>query len=305
MMRTDQIRIDPAYRERIRACGLDSVERVLNRTEGRVAAWSRSTETLYVVGNRGEPGFYLKRYYYPTWHKRLRGMFRGTFFGTHRGRAEFQLLSEMRGLGLPAVRPVAYGARRIGRFVAACFLITEEVPEARNLTSFARDVVEGRVRLSGTTRRGMISRLARQVAELHGARFAHGQLFWRNILIRFDPVGQPEFFFLDSRPRHGGRQLARRGRWRVYDLSHLAVSAEPFTSPSERLRFLVEYFRGRKTSRDLRRYAREIDRLKRRWTRHERQRIKMNNLFEEWNHQLRIEQDRSGDSSSVAREADA
>ena len=114
---------------------------MLDRTDGRVAAWSRSTETLHVPGVDGAPGFFIKRYYYPTWRKRLRGAFRGTFFGVHRGRAEYGLLQEMRRLGLPAVRPVAYGSRRIGHFLKACFLVTEEIPGARNLTSFAGDVL--------------------------------------------------------------------------------------------------------------------------------------------------------------------
>lgn len=299
-MHTDQMRIDPAYLQRVQACGLDSVERVLSRTEGRVAAWSRSTETLYVAGGEGEPGFYVKRYYYPTWHKRLRGMFRGTFFGTHRGRAEYHLLLEMRGLGLPTVRPVAYGARRIGHFVAACFLITEEVPAARNLTSFAGDVREGRIALDYAQRDRLLKRLAHQVAELHAARFAHGQLFWRNILVRFDPIGQPEFFFLDVRPRHGGRQIGRKGRWWIYDLCHLAVSAEPFTTRTEQMRFLAEYFEARHVSPEFKRRMPEIARLARRWTKHEQQRIKMNDLFEEWNRQLRAENAKAGDSPQAS-----
>ena len=181
MLYTDHIRIDPAYRDRLRAGALDRVGDVLARTAGRIAAWSRTTDTLHVAGVDGDPGFYVKRYYYATWRRRLRGTFRGTFFGLHRGRAEFRLLNEMRSLGLPAVRPVAYGSRRAGHFVAACFLITEEVPGARNLTTFARDVITGREPLDGDLRTLLLRRLAQQVAELHAAGFAHGQLFWRNV----------------------------------------------------------------------------------------------------------------------------
>ena len=303
MIHTDHMRIDPAYLQRMHACGLDSVERVLSRTEGRVAAWSRSTETLYVSCADGEPGFYVKRYYYAAWNKRIRGMFRGTFFGKHRGQAEFQLLCEMRGLGLPTIRPVAYGARRIMHFVTACFLITEEVPAARNLTAFAGDVREGRIQLTHADRRRVMDRLAKQVAELHAARFAHGQLFWRNILIRFDPIDQPEFFFLDVRPRHGGRQIGRKGRWWLHDLCHLAVSALPFTTRVEQVRFLKAYFKARHMSPNLNHYLHEIARLSRRWTKHERQRIKMNNLFEDWNRQLQIEDAKTTDPPQISQGA--
>lgn len=289
MLQSDHIRVDPAYLDELRACGLDRVENVLARDAGRVAAWSRTTDTLRVAGAEDRPGFYVKRYYYTSWSKRVRGTFRGTFFGLHRGQAEFRLLNEMRLLGLPAVRPVAYGSRRAGHFVRACFLITEEVPDARNLTTFARDVATGRQTLRHGQRMLITQRFAHQVAELHAAGFAHGQLFWRNVLLRFGPTGEPEFFFLDVRPRRGGRRLGRPRRWWVHELAHLAASGLPFTTRSERMRFLVEYFGARRLPPDIKRHIREIDRLAQRWRQHERQRIKMNDLFDEWNRQLEAE----------------
>lgn len=295
MLHTDHIRVDPAYRETLRAAGLSRVEGVLGRTSGRVSAWSRSTDTLRAPGVEPDrPGFYVKRYYYPGWRNRVRGAFRGTFFGSHRGRAEFHLLSEMLALGLPAVRPVAYGSRRVGHFIEACFLITEEAPGARNLTSFACDVQSGRVTLSSSQRDMIVRRFARQIAELHAACFAHGQLFWRNVLIRFSPIGEPEFFFLDARPRRGGRKLSNTGRWWVRELAHILASALPFTTQSERLRFLHEYYGARQLSPDVKSQIREIDRLARRWSKHERQRIKMNDLFDEWNRQLELDQSNLG-----------
>jgi hypothetical protein len=289
MLRADHIRVDSAYREALRACDLDRVERVLTRTSGRVAAWSRTTDTLYVAGAGDGPGFFVKRYYYSSWGKRLRGAFRGTLLGLHRGQAEFRLLNRMRSLGLPAIRPVAYGSRRFGHFVTACFLITEEVPNACNLTTFARDVESGREVLDRNQRALIVRRFAWQIAELHAAGFAHGQLFWRNVLIRLGPTGEPEFFFLDIRPRHGGRRLGRINRWWLQELGHLAASALPFTTRSERMRFLVEYFGARRLRPDIKQYIREIDRLAQLWEQHERQRIKMNDLFEEWNTQLEAE----------------
>lgn len=289
MLRSDHIRVDPAYLDGLRACGLDRVESVLARDDGRIAAWSRTTDTLRVVAGEDRPGFYVKRYYYTSWGKRVRGAFRGTFLGLHRGQAEFRLLNEMRLLGLPAVRPVAYGSQRVGHFVRACFLITEEVPDARNLTAFARDVTTGRQTLRHGQRMLIAQRFARQVAELHAAGFAHGQLFWRNVLLRFGPTGDPEFFFLDVRPRHGGRHLGRLRRWWVHELAHLAASALPFTTRSERMRFLAEYFGARRLPPDIKRHIRKIDFLAQRWRQHERQRIKMNGLFDEWNRQLEAE----------------
>lgn len=286
MIFTDQMVIDPAYRETLQGLGLIRVPDVLERVEGRVVAWSRTTDTLYVPGCNGGIGVYVKRYFYPRWANRLRGAVRGTFFGTHRGEAEWRLLNSMRNLGIPAVRPVAHGARRAAHFVTACFLITEEVPGARNLTAFAQDVAAGRTKLTHEQRVRMISALARQIAEVHAACFEHGQLFWRNFLVRLGPTGDPEFFFLDVRPRRGRRWLGRRARWWLDELAHVTASAMSFTTRAERLRFLREYFGAKRLTPEIRWYARLIDRLASRWEQHERQRIKMNNLFEEWNRQL-------------------
>jgi hypothetical protein len=280
------MRVDPAYREALRAAGLLRVGDVLARVDGRVAAWSRSTDTVYLPGRPGEPGFFVKRYLYPTWRKRWRAMLRGTFFGLHRGQAEYQSLHTLRALGVSAARPVAWGVRRVAHFVTACYLITEAVPDVRNLTTFARDVQTGRQRLTPCQRRRLIQVLARQVADLHATGVAHGQLFWRNILVRHGLDGQPEFFFLDAQIRRSWPRLATiSARWR-HELACLAVSAEPFTRRTERLRFLYEYLGRPPRAAHVKTAACEIARLARPLQRHERQRIKMNDLFEEWNRQL-------------------
>ena len=286
----DQIRIDPAYLDRLQVCGLATVQAVLSCTGGRVCAWSRSTDTLRVEVPDGGPGLYVKRYLYSSWSRRLRGTFRGTFFGEHRAAAEYRLLSEMRRLGIPAVRPVACGARRVAHFVTACFLITEEAPDTRNLTAFAADVASRRTQLTVRQRQAMIDALAQHVAEAHVAGFAHGQLFWRNILARIGPAGDGEFFLLDARPRRAGRRLGRRADWWMEELAHLAASARPFTTRSERMRFLVGYNGARRLSPERREQIRAIDRLAQRWSAHELQRIRMNARFDEWNRRLEEEQ---------------
>lgn len=283
---SQELRIDPAYAAALRACGLADLASILPRIDGRVAAWSRSTDTIHIAGRPGEPGFYLKRYFYTSWRKRIRTMFRGTFFGTHRGQAEYRSLQAMRALGISAARPVACGVCRTGHFVTACFLVTEEVPEACNLTSFAREVATGRRSVTRAERIQMIECLARQVAGMHAAGFSHGQLFWRNILVRHGPDGTPEFFFLDAQPMPAWRRLGPGTTWWQRELAHLTVSALPFTTRTERLRFLLAYFEASELDEELRAYAREIAAQARGWQRHELQRIKMNDLFEEWNRQL-------------------
>ena len=178
--------------------------------------------------------------------------------------------------------------------MAASFLITEEVPGAQNLTAFAREVVAERQEFSGGQRLRLVRALAREVARVHLTGFAHGQLFWRNVLLRFGPNDEPEFYFLDMRPRRAGRHFGRLQRWWVGELAQMAASALPFTAPAERLRFLSEYFNARNASLNVREIADDINRMAQRWERHERQRIKMSDLFEAWNRQLDLEDARFG-----------
>lgn len=286
----DRMWIDPAYRVALAAAGLDSVETALGRTDGEVAAWSRTTDTVRIGGQEGGAvGFYLKRYHYHRLSTRLRSAFRGTLFGPHRAQAEARLLQQLCRIGLPAVRPVAYGCRRRGGLVCASFLITEEVPGARNLTCLARDLQTSRAAISPDQRRAMIVALARQMAHMHERRFAHGQVFWRNLLVRFGPCGDPEFFFLDARPRRGQRRLGGGSRWWLEELAQLDVSARPFTTRSERLNFCRHYFEYRRLTPDMKRRLREVERLAQRWVRHERKRIHMSNLFDDWSRALRAE----------------
>ncbi|MCK4341145.1 MAG: hypothetical protein KAY37_05405 [Phycisphaerae bacterium] len=299
MMYTEHMRTDPAYRERLRAGGLDSVSKVLTRIDGRVAAWSRTTDTLFVPGADGTPGLYVKRHYFPSWVKRLRGTFRGTFFGRHRGQSEYLALNAMRAVGIPAVRAVAYGERRAGHFLTACFLITEEVPGARNLTTFAFEVATGRSTLSAAERHLWIRTLADQLAAMHATGVSHGNLFWRNLLVRGGPDGRPEFFFLDPQPLRAWERFGSGGNWWLRELAQLAVSALTFTSRSERLRFLRNYLGGARLTPEIKEQIRQIERLAQTWRRHEERRIRMNSLFEEWNRQLAREERRSDLGSGV------
>ncbi len=286
----DCLRVDPAYQQALRRCGLDSVDNALGRVEGRVAAWSRTTDTLFVAGCDCCPGFYLKRYFYPRWRNRLRGMLRGTLFGMNRAAAEYAMLADMRRIGVSAVRPVAWGARRIGPVLSACFLITEAVPQARNLTTFARDVQCGRERLAEPMRAAALLRLARQVAQMHARGLRHGQLFWRNIVIRTEPLGEPEFFFLDARPKPSfAARLLRRCSCEA-DLAQLAVSAEGFVPRTAALRFLKEYRRARGQDVALAGLIRRVSALSRQWRAHEQKRVRMNDLFDTWDRRLELEQ---------------
>lgn len=290
MFHTSHMRVDPAYREALREAGLGTVDAILGRNDGRVVAWSRTTDSVYIPTARGV-GFYVKRYFYPSWRARFRTMLRGTFLGIHRGKAEYRSLSTMRSYGINAVRPVAYGSQRLGHFVTACFLVTEEVPHAPNLTTYAQELEGGRREVTPAWRHKAARRLATQISEMHGRGYEHGRLFWRNVLIRRDVLGEPEFFFLDAERQKRIERIGRAGSWRMHELAKVATSAEPFSSRTDRVRFLRAYLGVRRLDAAAKVHVRELSRLMEHWARHERQRIRMNARFEQWNRLLAEEAD--------------
>lgn len=255
------IQIDPAYADALRRARLDTVARVMATAGDRLAAWSRTTDTVYCRPSSLPIGVYLKRYYYPRWGNRVRGMFRGTFLRSSRARNEYRTLSLMRELGIQGVRPIAYGERRVGHFLKDCFLMTEAVPDALSLATLIQ-TVGGRCRtqLAIRARREILTSLAVQVRHMHSAGFVHRDLFWRNVLIRLLPGDRFEFYFLDASV---GKRI-RMAHWRqdsiVRDIAAMGVLAPDFCTRSDQLRFLQVYLDKERLDAEDRRWLRAVQR---------------------------------------------
>ncbi len=251
--------IDPPFRESLRAAGLDRVGGVLDCVGDRLAAWSRTTDAIQLDLPEGHTAVYIKRYHYPRWKQRLRGMFRGTFFKASRARSEYKALRLMRQLGIQGVRPVAYGERRTVHFLRSCFLITEAVPETMSLSAFIQRFGEHRGTSTAVRyRREILTALARQVRHMHQAGFVHRDLFWRNVLIRSLPGGRFEFYFLDASVGKRIRLPQRRQDSIVRDIAAMGAVAPGFCSRADQLRFLLEYLDEKTLSDESRRWLRRV-----------------------------------------------
>lgn len=280
----DTIFIEPPYEQLLKDAGLDTVQAILDVVGDDVAAWSRTTDTIRVLlgGNKSWwGGAFVKRYHYPRWKSRLKAMFRGTFFGKNRARTEYDTLRRMRQLNISAVRPIAYGQRRFFHFVTNCFLITEAVPQSASLVSFAVAMKEngnGRM-LSPVQRQALVRSLADQVRLMHEAGFAHGRLFWRNVILRRFPDGMFEFHFLDAAP---GKRIWRKHHDQpdvTDDISALRTVAPRFCSRADMCRFVKAYLGTEKFSDQHRRWLKRIETLSTQYENHEQYRLKMSRLF--------------------------
>ncbi len=283
-LHSDIMYVDPAYHDELRRADLDTAENVLRCVGDRLAAWSRSTDAIQVDLRRNGtwPGsVFIKRYHYPRWKHRIRGMFRGTFVPRSSARAEYDALRVMRSLGIQAVRPVAYGERRIFHFLRSCFLVTEAVPNSISLATFAQRGTDGSESpIEPAARREIIASLARQIRHMHDSGFVHGRLFWRNILIRSMPDRRYEFYFLDA---SSGRRLWRKSVRRasiVKDLARMAAAARYLCTRADMVRFVRNYLSTRKLNGEHREWMRRVAAISERFVRHEVYRQALDDLFD-------------------------
>ena len=267
--------VDPGDRTWLAKLGLASVDQVLKYKPETMAAMSGSSETFPVeVGPAGgaPQRIYIKRYRYRGVLARLKGMFRGTLLGKSRARFEYDVLAEMRRRGISAVRPIAFGERRSGGFLKACFLMTEGVTGAPSLDVLsarpASDVLD-----DTHERRRLIEMLARELRNMHRAGVKHGGLFWRNILVTRDADGAWQFHLIDpDRRGRCGEGAVKRGDV-VSDLADLVSSGIHGGQRADLVRFLRAYWEvprlraiDNRMARDIlreaqKRTAREVHRL--------------------------------------------
>jgi tRNA A-37 threonylcarbamoyl transferase component Bud32 len=225
----------------MRANKLDSLAALYSRADGKIATRSGTTEVrrLTLVFEGTERPVYLKKYWANTFSQLWSGALRGTFFGISKARREFENLARLRSWGLDAPAPVAYGEERKFGWMTRSFLVSEEIPQPMSLGAFIRDVLsqmpdeERRKK-----KRELIQHLARTTRRLHEHRFAHHDLFWRNIIL--SGLNLEHFFLIDA--HKGNTSLPwNEFRRRAHDLAALDSPAAFFFSRTERLRFFLAY----------------------------------------------------------------
>jgi tRNA A-37 threonylcarbamoyl transferase component Bud32 len=121
-------------------------------------------------------------------------------------------------------------------------------------------------RAGNDERRVLISELLELVLCLHNAGWVHRDLYLEHVVLA--RRGEREALVLLDAGRARAPRAFRR-RWLVKDLAALAHSAPRAVSRADRLRFLAGWLEGVRGSRvELRRFARAVERKRRRLARH-------------------------------------
>jgi len=173
--------------------------------------------------------FYVKRY--------LRTMGIGSWFGFSRLRMEVRNLGLFTQLGIATSPLVAYGEKRILSKTLRGVLVTEEVENALDLEEIASKhsvILHDKKWYMETAKQ-----LAQITAKLHGEKFCHNDMHWRNILVK-NWQTTPDVYLIDCPA--GKYFFGRLLKYRILkDLANLDKNAHKYFTRTQRLRFFKYY----------------------------------------------------------------
>lgn len=173
--------------------------------------------------------YYIKRYMAAG--KGLRA-----HIGRSRVRAEWENLQYFWHMHIPSPKLIAYGEERslFSGYGAGAYVM-HAIPNVVPLDSIAQypellDAREWRI--------GLLRLIAKYIKRLHDDDFAHGDLYWRNILLALED--KPSVFFIDcpQGKKYFGPQLAYQ---KVRDIACLAKDSYKYFSRTDLMRFFLAY----------------------------------------------------------------
>jgi len=173
--------------------------------------------------------YYVKRY--TAAGKGLRA-----YWGRSRVRAEWENLQYFWHMNIPAPKLLAYGETRplFSDYGAGAYVM-HGLPNTVPLSSIQQypELLDLR-----SWRMELLSLIARYIKTLHDDDFAHGDLYWRNILLALE--NKPAVYFIDcpQGKKYFGPQLAYQ---KVRDIACLAKESHAFFSRTDLLRFFLAY----------------------------------------------------------------
>ena len=248
-----RVTVDSAFTVLLQSNGLDTFDRVMAAPGGRIFRDFPGRRTvrleLKLADGATQPVF-LKRYEsnYLNPGRRLLRFLRWPGAEDEALR-EWRMLHHLRSLRIPTATPVAIGQERPGTFATRSFLMTAEIPNAIEASTW----LEG---LPACQRGQLLLRIAGMARCFHAAGLVHKDFYLSHVLVS-PGTAEPELFLIDLQRVvvPGGW----RSRWVVKDLGALAYST--WNAGASRTQILRAYLgyceRARLGSRE-RRIARQV-----------------------------------------------
>jgi tRNA A-37 threonylcarbamoyl transferase component Bud32 len=213
--------LDPSFPEPFRS--LKSVMQL----EGELVTKAKNREVIKFT-HAGKT-YYIKRY--TSAGKGIRA-----HLGRSRVRAEWENLQFFWHLKIPSPKLIAYGEERtlINGYVAGAYVM-QALPHVVPLNSIEQypALIQDQA-----WRFPVITQIAHAVKTLHAEGFAHGDLYWRNILLSLED--KPTVYFIDCPMGkfYFGPKLSYQ---MIRDLACLAKDTHRYFSRTDLLRFFLMY----------------------------------------------------------------
>ncbi len=176
-----------------------------------------------------EKTYYLKRY-------TMAGKGLRSYLGRSRVRAEWENLQYFWHMNIPAPKLLAYGENRplLSDYEAGAYVM-QAIPNVVPLSSIEQypELLDDR-----PWRIALLKLIASHIRTLHEDHFAHGDLYWRNILMQLSD--EPKVYFIDC--PQGAKYFGPRLTYqKIRDLACLAKDSRAYLSRTDLLRFFLAY----------------------------------------------------------------
>lgn len=187
------------------------------------------SEIFFIESNQRR--YFIKRYF------RTKGLL--SWLGYSRFRIEVRNQRWFNRSKLPSARVVAYGEEQLLFKTKRAVLITEGVPNTRDLAHIAEH--DARKFKNPHWRESLISQSASIMRFFHQHSFCHNDLHWRNLLVQEPGTDSALQLYLIDCP--SGRHLF----WpllhykKLKDLANIDKYAPEYLSQTQRLRFFMTY----------------------------------------------------------------
>jgi hypothetical protein len=185
-----------------------------------------------------------------------------------KARREYQNYQTLERLGIACAERVACGEQRdgLGRLRRA-FIVTRAIPGAMNLVDFtAKHCPDLTAEPTWHLRKAILHQLAAMTRASHAGGFFHNDLYWRNVVVSWQPPTEPKVWWIDSPRGQLDRWSPLRNRRRIKDLAALDKFAASNCWRSERAAFVRGYLGKSRLDGEARQLIREtLAYRKQRW----------------------------------------
>lgn len=241
-----KIRLKKEYQGLLSKLELEEPNDLFKRKEARLLDDSERSNIFSLQVNKGK--VVLKEYKPRGIGKAWTDLYRSS-----KAIREFVLGNRLFEIGIPVAEPLAVGEMRNLHLLKKCFLITEELSQAKNLSLYVNNLHPPLNKEKIREKREFISKLAESIRDIHNKGFTHGDLNTSHIMVKGDG-----FYYLDFE----NARLKRRAsdfRW-IKDLSRLNESMPSYITRTDKLRFYKEYAKGNKAKeKKIRRYLKRVE----------------------------------------------